>query len=440
MDKKERKELAKWVSHYTQKNGAGQSSVSISNQREIEIQFRDGKIEKLKESTQNSLNLSLYVDNRYSSHSTNNMEKTGLKRFIEETVAMTKYLSKDKFRALPEKDLYEGQKKIDLKINDPDYSKIETKDRIDFVKEVESFAIKRSDKLISATTGYSDVYAESIKVNSNGFIGERESTGFSSGAEATVRDGKKGRPEDYYYCRTRFFNEMPSPKFLGEKAVDYAVRKIGQTKIDSGKYDMIIDNRAVGRIFSALYSPMSASSLQQKRSFLEGKLGKKIASENLSIIDDPFILKGLGSRHFDGEGLAAKKRTIIEKGILKDYYVDNYYGKKLGMKPNSGSSSNLIFQYGTRTQKEIIKDIKNGIFVTGFIGGNSNPTTGDFSYGIMGLLIKDGLILKPVNEMNITGNIENLWKQLEETGNDPYSFSSWKTPTLHFSDIHFSGK
>lgn len=440
MDKKERKELAKWVSYYAKKNGAGQSSVSISNQREIEIQFRDGKIEKLKESTQNSLNLSLYVDNKYSSHSTNNMEKTGLKRFIEETVAMTKYLSKDKFRALPEKDLYRGQKSIDLKINDPGYPEIEAKNRVDFVKEIESYAIKRSDKLISATSGYSDNYTESVRINSNGFIGERESTGFSSGAEATVRDGKKGRPEDYYYCRTRFFDEMPSPKLLGEKAVDFAVRKIGQTKIGSGKYDMVIDNRAVGRILSALYSPMRASSLQQKRSFLEGKLGKKIASEKLTLTDDPFILKGLGSRHFDGEGISAKKRTIIDKGILKDYYIDNYYGKKLGMKPNSGSPSNLIFDYGSRTREEIIKSIKNGIFVTGFIGGNSNSTTGDFSYGIMGLLLKDGLIVKPVNEMNITGNIENFWKQLVEVGNDPYPYSSWKTPTLHFNDIHFSGK
>lgn len=440
MNRKERTELAKWVSGKIGKSGAEQSSIYVSNSRKIEIEYRDGQIEKLKESTQNSLSLDLYVEGKYSSHSTNNLDRTDLEKFIGETVSMTKYLSKDKFRALPDKKLYEGKKDIDLKLNDPDYEKIETKQRVELVREIESAAKKRSDKLISATAGYSDTFSESVMVNSNGFIGEKISTNYSCGAEATVKDGDKGRPEDYYYSRSRFFKELPSPQFLGEKAVDYAVRKIGQEKIDSGIFDMVIENRSVGRILYALYGPMSASSIQQKRSFLDGKIGKQICSEKLTIIDDPFILKGLGSRLFDSEGISAKKRTIIKNGILKDYYIDSYYGKKLGMTPNSRSSSNLVFDYGSRPIEDIVKNIEKGIWVTSFIGGNSNPTTGDFSYGVMGLLIEKGKIVKPVNEMNITGNIAELWGKLVEVGNDPYLYSSWRTPSVHFSDIHFSGR
>ncbi len=440
MDRKKRTELAKWVSKETIKNGAGDSSVYISNRRKIEIEYRDGQIEKLKESTQNSLSLDLYVDGKYSSHSTNNLDTENLKKFVNETVAMTKYLSKDKFRSLPDKKLYEGKSDIDLKLNDPDYTKIETKDRVEIVKKIEASAKKRSDKLISATAGYSDTFSESVMVNSNGFIGEKESTSFSCGAEATVRDGDKGRPEDYYYSRSRFFKELPSPEFLGEKAVDYAVRKIGQDKIDSGQFDMLIENRSVSRILYALYGPMSASAIQQRRSFLDGKLNKKIGSEKLTLIDDPFIPKGLGSRLFDNEGITSKKRVIIDNGILKQYYIDSYYGKKLGMTPNSGSSSNLVFKLGKKGLDEMTKNIERGILVTNFIGGNSNPTTGDFSYGIMGLLIEKGNIVKPVNEMNITGNIVDLWEKLVEVGNDPYPYSSWKTPSVHFSDIHFSGR
>ncbi len=440
MNRKERTELAKWVSGKAGKTGAGESSVYVSNSRKIEIEYRDGQIEKLKESTQNSLSLDLYVEGKYSGHRTNNLNRTDLEKFIEETVSMTKYLSKDKFRALPDKKLYEGRKDIDLELNDPDYEKIETKQRVELVREIESAAKKRSDKLISATAGYSDTFSESVMVNSNGFIGEKISTNYSCGAEATVKDGDKGRPEDYYYSRSRFFNELPSPQFLGEKAVDYAVRKIGQEKIDSGIFDMLIENRSVGRILYALYGPMSAGSIQQKRSFLDGKIGKQIGSAKLTIIDDPFIPKGLGSRLFDNEGITSKKRTIIKNGILKDYYIDSYYGKKLGMTPNSGSSSNLVFEYGNRPIEAIAKNIEKGILVTSFIGGNSNPTTGDFSYGVMGLLIEKGKIVKPVNEMNITGNIAELWGKLVEVGNDPYPYSSWRTPSVHFSDIHFSGR
>ncbi len=440
MNRKERTKLAKWVSVKIGKAGAEQSSVYVSNSRKIEIEYRDGQIEKLKESTQNSLSLDLYVDGKYSSHSTNNLDRTDLEKFIGETVSMTKYLSKDKFRSLPDKKLYEGKKDIDLKLNDPDYEKIETKQRVELVREIESAAKKRSDKLISATAGYSDTFSESVMVNSNGFIGEKTSTNYSCGAEATVKDGDKGRPEDYYYSRSRFFKELPSPQFLGERAVDYAVRKIGQEKIDSGIFDMLIENRSVGRILYALYGPMSARSIQQKRSFLEGKIGKQISSAKLTIIDDPFVPKGMGSRLFDNEGITSKKRTIIKNGILKDYYIDSYYGKKLGMTPNSGSSSNLVFEYGNRPIEDITKNIEKGILVTSFIGGNSNPTTGDFSYGVMGLLIEKGKIIKPVNEMNITGNIEELWGKLVEVGNDPYPYSSWRTPSVHFSDIHFSGR
>ena len=130
---------------------------------------------------------------------------------------------------------------------------------------------------------------------------------------------------------------------------------------------------------------------------------------------------------------------MIEKGVLKEYYIDNYYGKKLGMTPNGGSSSNIRFELGQRGFNEIVKDVKSGIFVTSFNGGNSNSTTGDFSFGVSGFLVEGGKIVKPVNEMNISGNAKEFWQQLTEMGNDPYKYSSLLSPTLVFNDIDFSG-
>ncbi len=179
--------------------------------------------------------------------------------------------------------------------------------------------------------------------------------------------------------------------------------------------------------------------MQQKRSWLEGKIGQKIASDKLTVIDNPFIEKGLGSRNYDGEGLAVQKRVIIDKGVLKEYFVDSYYGKKLGMEPNSGSSTNLQFDYGSRSLDEMTKDIKRGILITGFIGGNSNGTTGDFSFGIVGQLIENGLPVQAINEMNISENSKEFWKKLIETGNDPYPYSSWRRPSMLFEDIQLSG-
>jgi PmbA protein len=383
--------------------------------------------------------LQVYAQNRYSGHSTNDLRKDSLKKFIEEAVASTKYLTEDKYRALPDPKYYPQESQIDLKICDKHYDKIQSSHRKKMAAEIEEIARAQSDQIISASSGYSDGYYESVRIHSNGFLGERESTMFDAGSSATVKGKEDGRPEDWFWASVRFSNDLPSVELLGKTAVQRALRKIGQQKIKSGKYDMIVENRAASRLISMFRNPMSARALQQKSSFLDGMIGKKIASEKLTVIDDPFIEKGLGSRFFDGEGLAAKKRVIIDKGILQQYYVDNYYGKKLGMQPTGGSTSNIVFEYGSRSLDEMTKDLKNGILINGFIGGNSNSTTGDFSFGIIGLLIENGEIVKPINEMNISGNAKDFWKQLIEMGNDPYPYSSWRRPSMFFEGVHFSG-
>ncbi len=439
MTNNERLDLAKWIMEYTIKKGASQAAVSISNQRDIEIEMREQKLEKLKESTQNSLNLSVYADNRYSSHSTSDLTKERLKPFIEEAVVATRYLNEDKFRVLPDTKFYPTDLSKDLEINDPGYSKLESADRIKLATKIEKIALGKSDKIISASAGCGDTYFESVLVHSNGFEGKRKGTVFYADASVTVKDGDRGRPADYYTGVSRFYNDLPDAKTISENAVQRALQKIGQKKIESGKYTILVENRVMNRLLGVLQGPLSARALQQKSSYLEGKIGQKIASDKLTIIDNPFLKKGMGSRLYDGEGLATKKRVIIDKGVLKEYFVDSYYGRKLGMEPNSGSTTNLVFEYGKHSFEDMIKSINRGIVITGFIGGNSNGTTGDFSFGIVGQLVENGKIVQAINEMNVSENSKDFWNKLVETGNDPYPYSSWRRPSMLFEDIQLSG-
>lgn len=438
MNRKERMELAHWAVAQAKKSGADEVAVNVSTNRNIQVEYRDGKLEKLKESKESSLSLTVYVAQRYSSNSTNDTRKDSLSSLIPETVSMTKYLSQDPFRSLPDPKYYEGQKKVDLQIYDPDYEKVTPEQRVKTAGEIEKIASSQSDKIISCTAGYSDTFFESTKVHSNGFEGENRGTVFSAGAEVTVQD-EKSRPEDWDWRTVRFHKDLPASEVLAKSAVKRALNKLGQVKLQSGLYDMVVENRVNWRIFYSLSEPMSGYALQQKSSFLEGKLGQKIGSDNLTLIDDPFVLSGLGSRLFDGEGMAAKKMVILDKGVLKTYYIDTYYGKKLGMEPTSGSPANIITDYGTKSLDEMVKSMKKGILVTGFIGGNSNSTTGDFSFGIIGMYVENGEIVKPVHEMNISGNFTELLNQLVEVGNDPYMYSSLRLPSLYFKDVQFSG-
>jgi len=438
-DQQKRMDIAEWTVSEAKKQGAQEVSVSISNSRDIEIQVRENQIEKLKESTRNSLNLSLYIEQCYSSHSTSNLDKPAMQKFIKEAAEMTKFLTPDPFRSLPDPSLYKGQKTVSLTINDPAYQSVKPEQRVEIAKEIEENARIISDKIISVTAEYGDTHTESVLIHSNGFTGLRESTIFSAGAEVTVRDGDRGRHEDWNYAAVRFFKDLPPAETIGKEAVNRALHKIGQGKIGSGVMDMILENRSVSQLFSALQRPMTARSIQQKSSFLEGAIGQPITADKLTVIDDPFISKGLGSKHYDAEGIAARNRVIIKQGVFKEYFIDNYYGKKLNMTPNGGSHSNITFVCGEKSQAEMVESMSRGILVTGFIGGNSNPTTGDFSFGITGLYIKDGNIVQPVNEMNITGNLKDLWMNLSEIGNDPFPYSSWHLPSVSFKGVNFSG-
>jgi PmbA protein len=432
-------ELTKWAVDYAIKSGASEAAAELTKRRDVEVGYRDGMLENLKESTQNSLNLSIYQDNRYSSHTTNDLRKESMQKFIEEAIAATKYLSKDEFRKLPDVALYPAKDKTQLSITDDKYESVETDRRVAIAKEIQEAAAAESDKIISVTAGYNDTMYETARVHSNGFSGETAGTYFSAGASVTVRDGETGRPSDWYWGSTRFLNDLPELNFLGTQATKRALRKIGQKKIKSDKFDMIVENRSIPRLIGTFRGAMSGRSLQQKRSFLEGMLGKRVASTQLTLVDNPLLDNGMASRYFDDEGLAAKERVMIEKGILKNYYIDYYYGQKLGMESTSGSTSNLLFALGDQSLEEMIKSVDKGIFVTGFIGGNSNSTTGDFSFGIVGILIEKGELTQPVNEMNISGNARKFWTQLTATGNDPYPYSSYQAPSMLFADIDFSG-
>ena len=430
-------ELAQWASKYATANGAKEVSVSVYDSKESEVEVRKQKIEKIQESIQSGLSLKLYVNGKYSTHSTNRLDRNDLEKFIKEAILGTNYLAEDQYRSLPDRHLcYDGTEK-DLKLFDSNYDSIDPRQKIDLAMQVEAETTGMDERIISVSGSYNDGSYRSYLVLSNGVEGFKESTSYSVSASASINGGDS-RPSDYHYNAARFWDQL-SGEGVGKYAVERALRKIGAKTIKSGKMEMLIENRSVGRVLSSLLQPMYAYNIQQKRSFLEGKIGHKIASDLLSITDNPFIESGRNSRLYDRDGLAARKMTVIENGILQTYYIGDYYGKKLDLEPTTGSASNLIFELGDKDLSALTKDMNEGILVTGFNGGNSNPSTGDFSVGVEGFYVKKGEVLHPVSGMNISGNHKEIWNNLIAIGNDPLKDRSWQTPSMMFEGVGFSG-
>ncbi len=437
MTKQEKYELAYWAMNHALKSGAQQVSVSISNNRSSSVDVRSEKIDKLEQANQSSLSIRLYVDNKFSAHSTNRMKKEELARFIEEAIEGTRFLSEDEFRTLPDPDLYYKGEIKDLKTLDSEFDKHNPQQKIDLAFQAEKEVLGKDERLISVSASYYDGLNERLMVTSNGFEGDSSNSYYGIHAEVSVK-GDDARPESYWSESAIFYNALKK-KGVGEEALERALKKIGQDKIASGEMPMIVENRQIGRILGPVISALNGSAIQQRNSFLVDKKNEKVFSEKFSLTDDPFIVSGRGSRLFDNEGLATKKRPVFEKGVLKNYYIDTYYSKKLEMKPTSGSTTNLVFETGNKNLDQLMRAVKKGILVTGFNGGNCNGSTGDFSYGIEGFLIENGVLVQPVSEMNITGNMKDLWSNIEEIGNDTYTSSSWRTPSVLFKSVDFSG-
>jgi PmbA protein len=437
MNTNEKYTLANLVMDHALKSGAEQASVSIDDSRRSNIEIRDQKIDKLTESVRNSLTIELFVEKKYSAHTTSRLKKEELFRFVEEAIAATRFLAEDEFRSLPESDLYYKGGAEDLKIADPKIDTIDPKLKIDLANQVLDEAYKKDERIISVTSTYSDRISNRVLVTSNGFKGDTSNSNVSLIAEVSVK-GQSSRPSDYWYENAIFFDKLVKTE-IGSKALERAIKKLDPKKIKSGKYDVVIENRTAASMLYPLLSALQGSSIYQKQSFLIGKENQAVASPKLTVYDDPFIQSGFGSALFDSEGLACVKRPIIEGGVLRSFYIDTYYGKKLKMKPTSGDSTNLIFTAGARDLKSMLESIEKGVFITGFNGGNCNGSTGDFSYGIEGFYIENGKIVHPVNEMNITGNMNQFWFSLAELGNDVMESEAYRTPSMMFEKVDLSG-
>ena len=436
---KEHKELAKWAVQYALSKGCSDARVSVYSRTSDSFEYRDTQLDRLEQSTESGMGIQLFVDGRYASYSTNRLDKKELERYIANSVDATRFLAKDEFRRLPQPERYYKDDGKGLDTYDNDVDKVSVDDKLELIKSTAAEVYGSDPRLISVTAGYGDGKSSSYMVTSNGFEGEAGATYFELSAVTSMKGEGDARPSDYWYDVSVFWNRLQK-QGIGKTAYERTVRKLGQEKINSGVYTMLLDNTRSYNLLAPIMSALTGNNIQQKNSFLIDKIGEKITSEKFTLIDDPHIPQAHGARWFDGEGVATVRRTVIDRGVLRTYYIDTYYGGKLDMSPTVQSPSILTCELGGRNFSQLLASMDRGIWVTGFNGGNSNSTTGDFSFGIEGFLVEKGKAVKPVSEMNITGNLLTLWKNVVEVGSDPLLISPQRIPSILFGKVNFSGK
>jgi len=432
------KKLAQWAMDYALKNGCQAAKLVLYSNSNASFELRDAKMDKLQQASESGLSISLYVDGKYGSYSTNRPDKKELESFIKNGIESTRYLAEDEARVLPDSSRYYKGGKPDLQLFDDKFHNLNPDDKVAIARAAAEEVLGKDERIISVGSSYSDGEESSYRLTSNGFEGESKSTWFSVSADVAMKGEGEARPSSYWYDSAIFYDKLIKSG-IGTKALERVLKKLGQRKAASGKYIMVVDPINAGQLLSPLLSALYGSALQQKSSFLLNKLNTKVGSDKLNLMDEPHLIGARGARYFDNEGVATERRPIFENGTLKTYFIDTYNSKKMGVEPTISSPSLLVLQPGNKDLDGLVADVQKGILVTGFNGGNSNKSTGDFSYGIEGFLIENGKLAQPVNEMNVTGNMITLWASLVAVGNDPRLSSSWRIPSLVFEGVDFSG-
>ena len=444
--------------------GAQKARATLSKSEEDLVATLDGEVDRVTHCADRSLSLALFVDGRFGSYSTNKLERTALEGFIRRAVAATRMVAGDPCRDLPDparccRDAVTGD---ELGLVDPSRDTLTPADRQQVALDASVFAAsfrgsqpsgeaaavstaqaktENTDyQIISEEGEYSDSIYETVVMDTNGLCCAHSETSFDYGVEITVEsDGEKY--SGYWWDASSHRSELDAAA-CGRAALARAVAQIGSEPAPSGRYTAVIDAEMASKMVSPLLRALSGYSIQQNNSFLMDSLGQQRFPEGLTILDVPRIPGQTCSKYFDSEGVATAEAPIIERGVVREYFINTYMANKMGMAPTIEDATRpkvLPWPEAGLDRDAILRRCGSGILVTDFNGGNSNPVTGDFSYGIEGYLFEEGRIVRPVSGMLMTGNFLELWPRLVAAGDDARPCQTKLVPTLAFAEVDFSG-
>ena len=430
-------DLAQYCLAFARQAGAQKVRITLSKSLMNLIGLLNGEVDKTAHALDRSLQLQLFVEGRYGAFSTNKLEKEGLEEFIREAIDTVKMLQEDSYRDLPapERVAKDARTGRELGLYDPAYDTLTAEQR----REMALASCHWPCGAIAEEGEYSDSVFDTLTIDSQGLYARHTETSFEIGYETTVEDAQGNHFSSYWWDATPLLKDLQW-KDCAEIAYKRALAQVGVQDTTGGKYTVVVDTECASTLLTPVLNALGGFALQQKNSFLVGSLGKQLFPEQLTILDLPRTPGETGCRLFDSEGVATREMPIIDKGVVKTYFLNTYIAAKMEMAPTVEDATRVkvLPVGGCKTLDELLEATGDCILVTGFNGGNSNPVTGNFSYGIEGFLVHGGKRVHPVRELLITGNFLQLWNNLVATADDARPCLSKLIPSLAFTNVDIS--
>jgi len=432
--------------------GARAADAVVAESDGLSVGVRLGEVEKLKRARQRRAGLRVFVGDSTAIVSTADLTADGLAELAGLACGLARSTAPDPHAGLPDRaDLASnGALGADLALEDPAVAALAPETAIAWAREAEKAALDASPEITNSEGAEAGADAGSVAYASSlGFAASyRGSHASLSVTPIGSRDGNMQR--DSWYTVHRHLKGLDAPARVGAEAARRTLRRLGARRAPTCECPVVFDPEMASSLLRHLAGAISGSALYRRMSFLLDQLGQPIASPVVTIVDDPLRPAGPASRPFDGEGVAQKRRTIVDRGKLESYLLDSYSARRLGLRTTGHASrgigdapgagpTNFHLTPGQHTPEAIIASIPNGLYVTELIGFGVNGVTGDYSRGAAGVWIERGELAYPVEEITIAGNLRDMLRDVEMVGNDLDPRTAVASPTIKIAKMTIAG-
>ena len=445
------KSLAADVVRRATQGGATTAECVVREGDEFSTVVRLGQVETLKESGSRAIGVRVFFGQRAASTYSSDFSPPGIDRMLKSALELARITSEDPYAGIPEAGKF-GSLSGNLDLYHEDVYSLPGPERIDYARRAEKAALDSDPRMKNSEGGSFDAATgRKVLANSHGFVGEYRRSYCSVSAVPIAQDEQGGMQRDYWYSVARSLAKLESPEQVGKEAARRTLRRLGARRVKTAHVPVVLDPMVATSMLEHIFEGINGDSVYRGASFLAGKLGEKIAGANVTVIDDGTIVGGFGTSPFDGEGIPTRRTVVIENGVLKSYVLNTYTAKKLGLQTTANASrglagtpsigpGNYFLQAGTKTPKQIIGDIKDGLYITEFLGMGVNLVTGDYSRGASGLWIVNGELAYPVEEITVAGNLKDIFNNISEIGTDLEFRGSVAAPTIRIDGLTVGGE
>ncbi len=426
------------------------AEVSVGSSWDLSARVRLGKPELVEEAGQRGVSLRVLRNGRLAMTSTSDLSESGLKLLVKDAIELSDLSEADPLMGPADESLICAPPHPELDLFDQSISDIDAKEALDRATRCEAASLQADARIqLSEGATFSRTSSARAMVLSGGFEGAVRGSYASLHTVPLVEDegGKKRR--GFYWTAKRHQADLENEEAVGREATRRTLAKLGARKVATGSVSVIFDQDSARGILGTFSGTILGGALWRKSSYLLDRLGTEVASPLVTIVDDPLIPRGPGSKAFDGEGLRTRKNVIVEGGILRGYLLDCYSARKLNLSPTgsasrgggslSSSTTNLILEAGSEDPADIIAATERGLLVTEMMGFGFNAITGDFSRGAAGFWIEDGKIAYPVSEVTLSSNLDAMLKGIDRVGRDLDLKASTASPTFRVKEMTLSG-